>query len=93
LFVALQVSYLLGGGADFSSGGPGKGMHSRLYQNVLTKFSWVTNCSAYHNIFENSGLIGIIATTKDVKMGALLPGIICMCVPTNACCILKQQGH
>ncbi len=31
----LQV--LLGGGDSFSAGGPGKGMHSRLYREVLNR--------------------------------------------------------
>jgi processing peptidase subunit alpha len=28
---------LLGGGGSFSAGGPGKGMYTRLYLNVLNK--------------------------------------------------------
>jgi hypothetical protein len=80
----LQVTYLLGGGSDFSSGGPGKGMHSRLYQNVLTKRTWVTSCSAYSNVFENTGLLGIMMSTPDPTRADELVGIICSCVLLSA---------
>lgn len=36
------LTYLLGGGNSFSSGGPGKGMHSRLYTRVLNQYHWVS---------------------------------------------------
>ncbi|XP_060569343.1 mitochondrial-processing peptidase subunit alpha-like [Ruditapes philippinarum] len=32
---------LLGGGGSFSAGGPGKGMYTRLYLNVLNKHHWI----------------------------------------------------
>jgi hypothetical protein len=35
------LTYLMGGGNSFSSGGPGKGMHSRLYTRVLNQYHWV----------------------------------------------------
>ena len=31
------LSTLMGGGGSFSAGGPGKGMYSRLYTNVLNR--------------------------------------------------------
>jgi processing peptidase subunit alpha len=37
-FVAACVlSQLLGGGGSFSAGGPGKGLYSRFYTNVLNR--------------------------------------------------------
>jgi processing peptidase subunit alpha len=39
--VMTVLTYLMGGGNSFSSGGPGKGMHSRLYTRVLNQFHWV----------------------------------------------------
>lgn len=33
----VTLTHLLGGGSSFSSGGPGKGMHSRLYTRVLNQ--------------------------------------------------------
>jgi mitochondrial-processing peptidase subunit alpha len=39
-FVAACVlSQLLGGGGSFSAGGPGKGLYSRFYMNVLNRYS------------------------------------------------------
>ena len=50
--VAMTVlQYLLGGGGAFSAGGPGKGMHSRLYTRVLNKYPWVHNCTAITSIY------------------------------------------
>lgn len=53
------LQYLLGGGASFSSGGPGKGMHSRLYKRVLNQHYWVQSCMSFNNTFNSSGLVGI----------------------------------
>lgn len=79
----VQLGYLLGGGADFSSGGPGKGMHSRLYSQVLAKNGWVNNCTVYNNTFEHTGLFGVMMSTPDVSKGAQLVDILCQCAPEN----------
>jgi len=34
-----------------TSGGPGKGMHSRLYTRVLNQYGWVNNCTAFQSTF------------------------------------------
>lgn len=59
--VMTVLNQLLGGGSSFSSGGPGKGMHSRLYTRVLNQYAWVQSCSAFQSTFNNTGLIGISA--------------------------------
>ena len=41
---ALQM--MLGGGLSFSAGGPGKGLYSRLYTNVLNRNHWVQSATA-----------------------------------------------
>lgn len=56
---AQVLNYLLGGGNSFSSGGPGKGMHSRLYTRVLNKYAWVHSCASFNTTFNESGLVGI----------------------------------
>ncbi|XP_062208191.1 mitochondrial-processing peptidase subunit alpha-like [Phragmites australis] len=56
---------LMGGGGSFSSGGPGKGMHSRLYLRVLNKYHSVQSFSAFSNVYDNSGLFGIYLTTPS----------------------------
>ena len=50
---------MLGGGGSFSAGGPGKGMHSRLYANILNNYNWVANCSYFSSIYNETGLVGI----------------------------------
>ena len=38
-FIAFCVlNTMMGGGGSFSAGGPGKGMYTRLYTNVLNRF-------------------------------------------------------
>jgi processing peptidase subunit alpha len=63
------VDTLLGGGSSFSAGGPGKGMHSRLYREVLNSFAWVESCNAFSTQLYDSGLLGISAS----------------CAPEHAC--------
>lgn len=53
--VVLQT--LLGGGESFSAGGPGKGMYSRLYRNVLNKYIWARGCTAFHSVYNDTGLV------------------------------------
>eukprot|EP00267_Zea_mays_P054946 XP_020408229.1 mitochondrial-processing peptidase subunit alpha isoform X1 [Zea mays] len=57
------IQTLMGGGGSFSSGGPGKGMHSRLYRRVLNKYHLVDSFSAFSNVYDSSGLFGIYLTT------------------------------
>ena len=37
IYALATLNTLLGGGGSFSAGGPGKGMYSRLYTNVLNQ--------------------------------------------------------
>ena len=53
-FVFLNT--LLGGGGSFSAGGPGKDVYSRLYLDVLKRYPWVQNATAYHHTDNDSGL-------------------------------------
>jgi len=64
------LNTLMGGGGSFSAGGPGKGMYSRLYTNVLNKHGWVQNATAFNNCYADSGLFGIYgaAEPKHVPM-------------------------
>lgn len=52
---------LLLGGSSFSQGGPGKGMFSRLHQNVLNRHHWVDLCQSLHQCYGDSGVFGIHA--------------------------------
>eukprot|EP00798_Chlamydomonas_sp_ICE-L_P027065 gene27065-2298_t len=71
--VAMTVlTYLLGGGNSFSSGGPGKGMHSRLYTRVLNQYGWVHSCTAFNSTFNDTGLVGIQASCDPNRVHDML---------------------
>lgn len=55
---------LLGGGGSFSAGGPGKGMYSRLYTQVLNRYWNVDYCAGFHHCYADSGLFGIAASVN-----------------------------
>jgi processing peptidase subunit alpha len=61
IYSLATLQTLLGGGGSFSAGGPGKGMYSRLYTNVLNQYGWVENCMAFNHAYTDSGLFGISA--------------------------------
>lgn len=57
IFTVLQA--LMGGGGAFSTGGPGKGMHSRLFLNVLNKHEFVESCMAFSSVYSDTGIFGL----------------------------------
>jgi processing peptidase subunit alpha len=61
----LQI--LLGGGSSFSAGGPGKGMYSRLYREVLNRFYWAESAEAFTSFHSETGLLGISGSSKPDK--------------------------
>lgn len=62
-FVTLCVlNIMMGGGGSFSAGGPGKGMYSRLYTNVLNRYHWMYSATAYNHSYIDSGLFCIHAS-------------------------------
>ncbi|KAF2485906.1 Metalloenzyme, LuxS/M16 peptidase-like protein [Neohortaea acidophila] len=61
IYAIATLQTLLGGGGSFSAGGPGKGMYSRLYTNVLNQHGWVENCVAFNHAYTDSGVFGISA--------------------------------
>ena len=66
------LTMLLGGGGSFSAGGPGKGMYSRLYTRVLNRYSWAQNCTAFHSIFNDTGIVGISAMANSAHTGDMV---------------------
>ena len=60
LIACCVLQTLLGGGDSFSAGGPGKGMYSRLYREVLNRYHWVEACEAFVSIHDREGLLGIV---------------------------------
>jgi len=74
--VMTVLQMLLGGGGSFSAGGPGKGMHSRLYTRVLNNYPWVANCTAFSNIYNDTGLVGVFSSCDGTRSGEMV-GILC----------------
>lgn len=65
LVAACVLHTLLGGGGSFSSGGPGKGMYTRLYSEVLNKHAWVSSAMAFNHCYADIGLFGIHGSCDD----------------------------
>ena len=70
LVPATVLQSLLGGGGSFSTGGPGKGMHSRLFTQVLNRQGWIESCIGFNNVYADSGLFGIYGTVQPGRMSA-----------------------
>ncbi|CCG81088.1 Mitochondrial-processing peptidase subunit alpha [Taphrina deformans PYCC 5710] len=71
IYALATLQILLGGGGSFSAGGPGKGMYSRLYTNVLNRYGWIESCSAFNHTYADSGLFGIAASARPDASYAL----------------------
>lgn len=72
IYALATLQTLLGGGGSFSAGGPGKGMYSRLYTNVLNQYGWVESCVAFNHSYTDSGLFGIAATCFPGRTAKML---------------------
>ncbi len=72
IYALATLQTLLGGGGSFSAGGPGKGMYSRLYTNVLNQYGWVESCVAFNHSYTDSGLFGISASCHPAKVAHML---------------------
>ncbi|KAL7414133.1 Metalloenzyme, LuxS/M16 peptidase-like protein [Mrakia frigida] len=53
------IATLLGGRKSYQPGGPGTGMQSRLFLNILSKDSSVLSAKAFNFSYSDSGLFGI----------------------------------
>jgi len=72
-FIAVCVlSMLMGGGGSFSAGGPGKGMYTRLYTNVLNRFYWMHNATAYNHAYADSGVFCVHASSHPSQLWELV---------------------
>ncbi|XP_042224670.1 mitochondrial-processing peptidase subunit alpha-like [Homarus americanus] len=65
------LNMMMGGGGSFSAGGPGKGMYTRLYTNVLNRYHWMHNATAYNHAYCDSGLFCIHASAHPSHLGEL----------------------
>ncbi|OEH74548.1 mitochondrial-processing peptidase alpha [Cyclospora cayetanensis] len=63
---------LVGGGGAFSTGGPGKGMYTRLYLDVLNKHEWVESAMAFNTQYSDSGIFGLYMLAAPDKVAFAL---------------------
>ncbi|XP_044261911.1 mitochondrial-processing peptidase subunit alpha [Tribolium madens] len=76
-FIAICVlNMMLGGGGSFSAGGPGKGMYTRLYTNVLNRYHWMYSATAYNHAYADSGLLCIHASAPPNHVKEMVEVIV-----------------
>eukprot|EP01084_Bolivina_argentea_P001201 2197_1 len=61
----------MGGGGSFSAGGPGKGMYTRLYREILGTYHWINHISCSHSIFDDSGIFALYGCSSSESSGEL----------------------
>lgn len=69
------LQMLLGGGGSFSAGGPGKGMYSRLYTQMLNRYAWLEHARVFSQDYQSSrvgGLFGINASCLPDRAPTLI---------------------
>ncbi|EJU02792.1 LuxS/MPP-like metallohydrolase [Dacryopinax primogenitus] len=71
IYALAVLQVLLGGGSSFSAGGPGKGMYSRCYTQILNRHHSVDACQAFHHIYTDAGLFGVAASSTHATASAL----------------------
>lgn len=70
------LNMLMGGGGSFSAGGPGKGMYTRLYTNVLNKYHWMFNATAYNHSYSDTGLFCIHSSSHPSQLRDLVNVVV-----------------
>lgn len=72
IYAVSVLRSMLGGGDSFSAGGPGKGMYSRLYTNVLNQYYWVETILADNISYADSGLFSLHAAVPSKGISHIL---------------------
>lgn len=69
---ACVLNIMMGGGGSFSAGGPGKGMYTRLYTNVLNRYHWMYSATAYYHAYADTGLFCIHASAPPTHVRGMV---------------------
>lgn len=69
---ACVLNIMMGGGGSFSAGGPGKGMYTRLYTNVLNRYHWMYSATAYNHAYTDTGLFCIHASAPPTHVRGMV---------------------
>jgi len=76
-FITMCVlNMMMGGGGSFSAGGPGKGMYTRLYTNVLNRYHWMYSATAYNHAYSDTGLFCIHASAPPTHVREVVEVIV-----------------
>ncbi|XP_074113534.1 mitochondrial-processing peptidase subunit alpha [Cotesia typhae] len=76
-FISMCIlNMMMGGGGSFSAGGPGKGMYTRLYTNVLNRNHWLYSATAYNHAYIDSGLFCIHASSTPSHVKEMVQVIV-----------------
>ncbi|XP_008555589.1 mitochondrial-processing peptidase subunit alpha [Microplitis demolitor] len=76
-FISMCVlNMMMGGGGSFSAGGPGKGMYTRLYTNVLNRYHWLYSATAYNHAYIDTGLFCIHASSTPAHVKEMVQVIV-----------------
>lgn len=70
------LNMMMGGGGSFSAGGPGKGMYTRLYTNVLNRYHWMYSATAYNHAYSDTGLFCIHASSPPNQLREMVEVIV-----------------
>ncbi|KEG06033.1 mitochondrial processing peptidase alpha subunit [Trypanosoma grayi] len=70
------IQTLLGGGTSFSSGGPGKGMQTKLFREVLSREGFLHGLECITAWYSDGGLIGLYGSAPHESVYALLKVMI-----------------
>lgn len=70
------LNMLMGGGGSFSAGGPGKGMYTRLYTNVLNKYHWMYSATAFNHAYADTGVFCINSSAHPSQLSSLAQVIV-----------------
>ncbi|KNH09687.1 leucine-rich repeat protein [Perkinsela sp. CCAP 1560/4] len=72
VMVVAVIQCLLGGGQSFSSGGPGKGMLTKLYREVVSQEGWMNSIECVTAAYTDAGLLGIYGSAPHENNEDLL---------------------
>jgi mitochondrial-processing peptidase subunit alpha len=67
---------MLGSASSFSSGGPGKGMHSRCTKNMLNKEPCIESASFLLSHYDHFGLFGLTAAGPNDAAGEVVETVL-----------------
>lgn len=75
-FPIAVLNSLMGGGGSFSPGGPGKGMFTQLYTNVLNRHHWIYSAIARNHSYIDSGIFALYGSAHPSQVMTIYRSLI-----------------